>query len=440
MQYRFLKPVLIAGTLSVLAHAATAQGSRMELSLREALDRAPEANFQLLLSAEALNAQEEATTISRSGLLPQISLNATQSRFMSPNVDAVISSFPGIPDRVIDDRFDGLLRARLSILNFSRWDDWKASKLSLQAVRQQVDNTAQEILQQIAIAYTTHWRNLRRLDVIDANLERDRLLLRIAEDQRDAGVATDLDVTRAEVSLASNELARLQQDTAVLGSALQLKRVLNIPMETEIVLADEPIAPSASSAAFSASRLQRVLEQRADYRQLEIERERAEHALASSRRDRLPSVDLSGQWGYAAQSWSDDMKEQWNVSLGVSMPIFEGFRLSSQTRLAASDLRSKELEIRDLAAGIEASYRLTLQDLASRARQVEVARRVVSLNEREFELARIRFEEGVADNSDVVDAQAALADAEDTLVEAEYQYMQTQIQLARIEGDVRSVL
>jgi outer membrane protein TolC len=108
--------------------------------------------------------------------------------------------------------------------------------------------------------------------------------------------------------------------------------------------------------------------------------------------------------------------------------------------VAASALRQRELEVDDLSDRIEADYRLALQTVQSGARQVEVARRAVALNEREFELARIRFEEGVADNSDVVTAQAALADAEDARVEAEFQYLQARISLARIEGDVRSLV
>jgi len=259
-------------------------------------------------------------------------------------------------------------------------------------------------------------------------------------DQQEAGVATALDVTRAEVRLATNELARLQQETLLLSSALQLKRVLNIGLGDEIIIRDEPLGLEVVRIEFSPARFAGILNQRADYRQAAAEVEREDLALRASRRERLPSLNLSGEWGYASESWTDDMKEQWAVSLGLSMPVFEGFRIDSQTRIAASALRQRELELKDLAGQIEADYRLALQSLQSGARQVEVARRAVSLNEREFELARIRFEEGVADNSDVVTAQAALAGAEDALVEAEFQYLQARISLARIEGDVRTIL
>jgi outer membrane protein len=431
---------LAAITAHIAIFASGTQAQTIELDLEAALARAPEANFQILLAQEALNAQEQATRIARSGLLPTVSIEASQSRAMNPNVSSLTQSFPGIPKRFFDDRFDGVLRARLALLDFRAWDDWKISKLSLQATDLQIRNTIQEILQQIAVTYYTHWRNQRRLNVIDANLERDQLLLKIANDQRDAGVATALDVTRAEVRLANNELARLQQETRVLQSALNLKRVLNIPLETELILKTELLEDGESAMSYSPGRFDQILRQRADYQQLLAEVEREQLAVGASKRDRLPSLALSGQWGYASQSWTDDMAEQWSIQLGLSIPVFEGFRIDAQQRIAASDLRQRELELADLRQQIESDYRLVLQNLTSTYSQVNVARRAVTLNEREFELSRIRFEEGVADNSDVVIAQAALADAEDALVEAEYLLVQAQILLARVEGDVRSIL
>jgi len=436
----FQKAAIILSSMLFSASFSLADQARIELDLRDALARAPEANFQILLAQEGLNAQEQATRIARSALLPQVSLAASQTRNMSPNVGSFAATIPGVPERVFNDRFDALIRARLSLLDFGRWDDWNVSKLSLRATELQINNTIQDIFQRIAITYATHWRNLRRLDVIDARLERDELLLRIATDQEEAGVATALDVTRAEVSLAGNELARLQQETRVLESELQLKRALNLPLGAELVISRPLDNPDEATAIFSEPAFSRILSQRQDFQRLRTIVEREELALKASRRERLPSLDVSGQWGYASESWSDDMYEQWQVSLGVSMPIFEGFRLQAETLTARSDLRQRELELADLRLSIEADYRFVLQNLASALQRVRVAERTVALNEREFELARIRFEEGVADNSDVVSAQAALADAEDARVEAQFELLQSRINLARVEGDVRSIL
>lgn len=419
---------------AVLQAAAT-----IELNVESALARAPEANFQILLAREAVIATEERSNISKSTLFPQIYLNATQQRYMTPNVGSLTNSIPGIPERFFDNRFDAILQGRMALLDMKNIDSYNLSKLDLLATQQEVDNVIQRILSGILSAYFTHWRNERRLDLIDAILERDRLLLQIARDQQDAGVATNLDVTRAEVQLAGNELSRLQQETALMESGLELKRILNYPLDGIIVLKQEATMIEVQAPEFSSVAFNEILEQRADFQQLLTELERETLSVKASKRQRLPSLEVSGQWGYAATTPDEKLQEQWAIQLGLSMPLFEGFRINSEVRAASSVLRQKEMELEDLRQAIESEYRLALQNVQSSVQQVEVSKRTRDLSEREFELARIRFEEGVADNSDVVDAQASLADAEDTLVAAEYYYTLALVELARVEGDVRRI-
>jgi outer membrane protein TolC len=108
--------------------------------------------------------------------------------------------------------------------------------------------------------------------------------------------------------------------------------------------------------------------------------------------------------------------------------------------MTASALKQKELQLEDLRDQIEADYRLVVQQVESSLRQVEVAQRARRLNLREFELERIRFQEGVADNSDVTASQAKLADSEDALVEAEFQFLLAKIRWARTQGNVLDLL
>jgi len=55
-------------------------------------------------------------------------------------------------------------------------------------------------------------------------------------------------------------------------------------------------------------------------------------------------------------------------------------------------------------------------------------------------LARQRYQQGVADNREVLDAQNRLAFAEDNLVDAVFLYNLSRLELARARGDVRGIL
>jgi outer membrane protein TolC len=71
---------------------------------------------------------------------------------------------------------------------------------------------------------------------------------------------------------------------------------------------------------------------------------------------------------------------------------------------------------------------------------VGVAEKSLALSMEELQLAQRRFEQGVADNREIVDAQNRLALASDNLNEAIYQYNLSRVELARTRGDVRVVL
>lgn len=433
------------GFVSLLGFAALGSGDlsgeRISLGLRDVLEMAERANFEVLIAEESREAARQGVARSRSSLLPHVSVEVDQSRSRNPLSGFGQGGEPGQElNRTFVNRFDALIRARMSLLNLDDRAQLEVSRFNLRIVETEIERVVQQMLNRIADAYFTHHRNIQRLQVIDANLERDEVLLRIARNQLEGGVATPLDVTRAEVSLATNELARLAQETEVMESGLRLKRILNLPLYAELDLEAVEIPQRAPASPDVLVELPRVLDRRPEYR---LERERLERNRYSRRAadwQRLPSVDLSGSWGYAAETISDDMREQWRVGVGVSVPIFEGGRIRANQLEADSAIRGQTYVLQDLEKEIEAELRLAVQDLRSRYNQVEVATKTVELNRREFDLARNRFEEGVADNADVVTAMARLAEAEGVLVDAKYAYHLSWVRMARVRGDVRDII
>src|SRR5262249_27485499 len=124
--------------------------------------------------------------------------------------------------------------------------------------------TLQTILAAVANAYFTHLRNVQRIKVLDSNTARARTLLDLARRQSEAGVATQIDVTRAESEVAEAEQERLQQDTAVYQSELQLKRILDRDAGEPFGLVDF-VVQRMEQPLFSSGQDQAVYEQRYDY-------------------------------------------------------------------------------------------------------------------------------------------------------------------------------
>jgi outer membrane protein TolC len=78
-------------------------------------------------------------------------------------------------------------------------------------------------------------------------------------------------------------------------------------------------------------------------------------------------------------------------------------------------------------------------ELASALNEVNVANQGVSLAQEEVQQARDRFSAGVANNIEVIQAQDALARANDNQIAALYSYSQARADLARATGQMESL-
>ena len=106
--------------------------------------------------------------------------------------------------------------------------------------------------------------------------------------------------------------------------------------------------------------------------------------------------------------------------------------------MAAAQEIGLRRQIEGLKVTIEAQIRASMLDVDSSAELVKVARSNVELAAEELSDTRDRFSAGVADNLPVVQAQATLAAAESRLVQAEFQYNQSKLTLARNTGVVET--
>ncbi|MGC4071667.1 MAG: TolC family protein [Nibricoccus sp.] len=161
----------------------------------------------------------------------------------------------------------------------------------------------------------------------------------------------------------------------------------------------------------------------------------------AARYQRFGTLGLVGEYGYVTSRALDEKQEKaWLAGIALNVPVFDGFKIGADKRVALAQLRQQELRVRALELQIPAELRLAAQDARSRNMQVTVAERSLKLAQEQLRLAQIRFEGGAVDNREVIEAQNALAVAGDSRLEAVYQYNLSRVELARAKGDVRAIL
>lgn len=433
MRIALLGLALLSGLSA--ARLAGAQAAPDVLTLEEALGTVERVNLNVLLSRESVAQALEAVRQQRANVLPLINGTVTQRRSQGVSIATVVVA-SGRPAS----RFDALVTGSFAAFDPELLSALKGARLNATLAQTNFRAIVQDVLADVAAGYFAHLRNLRRLDVLDANISRARSLLDLARNQLNAGVATQIDVTRAEAQLAVAEQSRLQQETAVYESELILKRLLDVEPGAAVRFEDfrvQQIKPEL----FAFSEQRTAFEQRADYLAAQQAVDIAKTAVRTASLQRLPALTFTGNYGVASANFDDDSKqEQWSAGVGLAMPLFDGMRISSDRRIALSRQRAQELRLRNLELQISSELRLAVQDAGSRNAQIAVAEKNLRLAQEELRLAQQRYQQGVADNREVVEAQNRLAIADDNLVEAAFQYQLSRVELARARGDVRSIL
>lgn len=410
-------------------------GEPVTLTLEQALASVEKVSVNVLLSREAAVQALEAVTQQRAGVMPLVDASLQQRRSQGVSIATVVVA-SGRPAS----RFDGLLTGSYSLLNLQRLSALRGAKAGAQVAEANYQTVVQDIMTSVAQSYFANLRNLRRLDVLDANIARARALLELARNQLAAGVATQIDVTRAEAQVAQAEQARLQQVTTLYQSELLLKRILDLESGGQLKLADFQVR-RADATLFTFSDEKTAFEKRADYLAAQKALEQTQIDVRSAKFERLPALSLTGTYGYASANFDDNSKqEQWSAGIGLSVPVFDGLRNGANRRIALSRQRAQAARVHNLELQITSELRLALQDAGSRNAQIAVADKNLQLAQEELRLAQQRYRQGVADNREVVEAQNRLAIADDNFVEAVYQYNLSRVELARVRGDVRSVL
>ena len=419
-------------------NAAEADGEPLFLEVADVVRRVRQTSPALMVERAGVRRALERSFQERAALLPQLSVGASQTRqklgrgFGGGSLEAPPFN-----------SFGARLEGRQTVLDAERYANYRIAQLEHAIAELNYEAAEQAFLELAIRLYFTQLRDLRRVEIESGNIERSLRLLKLARDQFEAGATIKIDVTRAEVELARQRRAMMEAETAVEDSMLQLKALLDIPLDRAVLL-NRGILEQGIKAPDSLKRyaeLQNLSEVRPELVSQSEQVARAQLARKAAAWQQLPSVSLYGEWGYDSdEPFDEEEGEAWLVGIEASIPIFEGGRIAAEKREASAAIRENEARMRELRNDIQREYRFALVAMESRYDQIESARDEVRLGREEIQQAEERYREGLADNRELVDAQQRLAEAESSHLRAIYRYGLARLDFARAVGAAERVL
>ena len=408
-----------------------------KLSLREAVERALKYNLGAVGMAQALRQARGQQLVARSSLLPnlngalhefdeKIDLKA-QGLGSIPNLGASLPSVVG-PFHYFD------LRATLTqtVADMTALNNYRSSKEIVRSNQYSAEDAKDLIVFAVGGAYLQVIAAAARVESVRAQLETARVLYSQTSQKRSVGLLAQTDVNRSQVQALTQQqrLVSLQNDLA--KQKINLARMVGLPASDGYVLSENIPFSAAPSIALEEA-LKQALVKRADLRAAEAQAQAAQFSRSAARAERLPSLSVSADYGLIGTGPTQSNGTYTLVGT-LRIPIWQGGRTEGDIEQADAALAQRRAEIEDLRGRIESDIRDAYLDLEAAGSQVEVAAKNAQVTKETLDLTRQRFDAGVTDNVEVVQAQESVAGAELDYINSVFAHNLAKLSLARAIG------
>jgi outer membrane protein TolC len=425
---------------SVLSAPATADV--LDLSLDEAIRRALDYNLAIRLRREQQNISGGQHSLALQALLPVLTASGSTSLsqvdlategFRASTVGGLLPPGVKIPQIISYQTTSGQANLNWSAINIAAWRQLQAAKISQSVAAQTTADSQQTVILNVADAYLQVQAASSQLTNAQALLKADQAMLNDVVAEHRAGVVAKIDELRSRVQMQAQQQAVIAAENALAKANITLERMIGLDPAQKINLTE--VVPYAElDAQPTLDELQRrAWATRADYKAAQQQIRAAEMQRKAAVAERLPTLTFGGFYGLIGITYGS-YHGDFFAGANLNFPLFKEAALRGDRAVAQEQINLSLAQAENLKQQIDADLRTAQVDYGAAKSLVAVARGTVGLAQLELDQAMEQFKAGVEGNLAVVDAQAGLAGAQTTLVNAMLQYNVSKLEMARALG------
>jgi outer membrane protein len=405
-----MKTILtILGAMVLGAHFAHAQqpATQNVMSLREAVDVALRTHPSLKAAERNLRAAEFRVDQVRGGFLPQLYFNTSVTRWdwVLPNKKIFLGN--SLNDLYAEFSVQQLLYngGRTSIQN-----DLARNLVDVESINNQ--RLQQSIVFSVARAYLLLLKAERIVAVQELTIANLRDHVATADLLYRSGKVSQLDVLKAQtqMALANEELVKAKN--AVTARRQELFGAMGVDTIYDFRTVDitEALWQREQSRTLREDSLLALLDRHPDIQRAELDVQGREQEVSLAQTDYYPSVFARGSY-----NWEDSRvfpgNKNWNVGVGLSLPLFQGGATQASVEQAKSRTEAARATREALRQRLQVAVRTTLTTLDDTRSRVRSATEIVHLAEETERVASLKYRSGKGTNLDVLDAETVLTNA-----------------------------
>jgi outer membrane protein len=282
---------------------------------------------------------------------------------------------------------------------------------------------------QVTNSYYNLLQGIRQMRIQQQRLEQSQSALELAQRKFEIGLIAEVEALRLEVDKLRAEADFAQAATSIESRRDELRQILGIEMgapleistsvDYELVAVDE-----ATSVAVGLSR-------RTDMENVINNRRLNQIGLQITKQNVGPSatlratVNLTGRGPDVGDVGSSLERSLLSAQINIGLPLVDGGQQRSIVRRAEIDLERSELSVEQTRQRVILEIREAVRSVQESERQIGLRNAALEVAERNFEVEQSRFELGLADSQELLDAQTNLTQSRTDALNAVVSYQRS---------------
>ena len=431
---------LAVGCLSLLPLVSNAGDSIENLSLKDTIEMAIDANLNLKQSREEVKAAEEARKASITRFLPTFSTSYDYLHRNKELTQELTGLGPG-PEFVVrpDNQYTFVTSFNQPIFNgFSLINQYKVADLGLDAAEFSEKVTRQDVILDAKNAFYSVLKAEKLLGVAEQRVTQIAAQKDVAENFYEVGMSPLNDLLEAQASLANarQDFIVAQNNLEIARSQFNiiLRRPVNAPVKIEDILDYSPFVYDFDYC------LETAKENRLEITVADLEVEIAEKEVGLAKKDYLPSVNLRGNYTRTGDDYKAKGGEgitdaaSWEIQAVAEWEFWQWGRTHFGVREKLHRLSQAQYRRMQILDNIELEVKSSFLRTKESEKNIITVEKAIEQAKENFRINQERFKEQVATTTDVLDAQTLLSNTLTNYFNALYDFKISKATLYRSMG------
>lgn len=315
-----------------------------------------------------------------------------------------------------------------------------AAGYSALAVEQDHARVKSDFVYNVRAAYWLLFNAMEIKKVNDENVEQVKAHLKDVQNMLEQGMATTNDVLKVQVQLSDAQLRQIEANNNVQIATIGLNNTLGIPLQTKVAIDTDIKRAAGTNLPDLNSLIAKANERRPELKASEYRVKAAEAGITAAKSGWWPQIYLAANYNYnrpnqRIQPAQDIFKDTWDVTLGVSLEVWNWGKTLHQSDQASAQYEEAKDGLSQAKDAITLDLTQAYLNLNQAKERIGVATQGVKQAEESYRVTNKRFKEGLAQNSDLLDAEVALLQARTNSTHALVDYELAEARLQKAIGE-----